>query len=83
MVDNAFVGIDDWARAQDLADAFRRTSCTASGSLCRACCPACACSADCYHWSLMQVEYATDLVFRAAPTLGPLYEQLVRDGHPA
>jgi len=31
-----------------------------------------------YHWSLMQVEYATDLVFRSAATLGPLYEQLVR-----
>jgi hypothetical protein len=28
-----------------------------------------------YHWSLMQVEYATDLVFRSAATLGPLYEQ--------
>ena len=31
-----------------------------------------------YHWSLMQVEYATDLAFRSAATLGPLYEQLVR-----
>jgi hypothetical protein len=26
----------------------------------------------------MQVEYATDLVFRSATTLGPLYEQLTR-----
>jgi hypothetical protein len=26
----------------------------------------------------MQVEYATDLVFRSAATLGPLYEQLIR-----
>ncbi len=26
----------------------------------------------------MQVEYATDLAFRSAATLGPLYEQLVR-----
>jgi hypothetical protein len=31
-----------------------------------------------YHWSLMQVEYATDLVFRSTATLGPLYDQLVR-----
>ena len=31
-----------------------------------------------YHWSLMQVEYATDLAFRSAATLGPLYEQLIR-----
>ena len=25
-----------------------------------------------YHWSLMQVEYATDLAFRSAATLGTL-----------
>jgi hypothetical protein len=31
-----------------------------------------------YHWSLMQVEYSTDLVFRSETTLGPLYEQLSR-----
>jgi hypothetical protein len=29
-----------------------------------------------YH--LMRVEYATDLAFRSTATLGPLYEQLVR-----
>src|ERR1700730_12015248 len=28
---------------------------------------------------LMQVEYATDLVFRSVATLKPLYEQLVRE----
>ncbi len=27
----------------------------------------------------MQVEYATDLTFRSAATLGPLYEQLTRE----
>ena len=32
-----------------------------------------------YHWSLMQVEYATDLVFRSTTTLRPLYEQLTRE----
>jgi hypothetical protein len=32
-----------------------------------------------YHWSLMQVEYATDLVFRSAETLKPLYDQLIRE----
>src|SRR6202022_817540 len=32
-----------------------------------------------YHWSLMQVEYATDLVFRSVGTLKPLYEQLARE----
>src|SRR5207247_1315957 len=31
-----------------------------------------------YHWSLVQVEYATDLVFRRQEQLRPLYEALVR-----
>jgi hypothetical protein len=31
-----------------------------------------------YHWSLIQAAYATDLAFRSTTTLGPLYEQLVR-----
>ena len=29
--------------------------------------------------SLMQLEYATDVVFRSAASLGPLYEQLIRE----
>lgn len=32
-----------------------------------------------YHWSFMQVEYSTDLVFRSREALGPLYEQLARE----
>lgn len=31
-----------------------------------------------YHWSLTQVEYSTDLVFRSPAILRPLYEQLAR-----
>jgi hypothetical protein len=42
------------------------------------CCPVSEVFGQSYHWSLMQVEYATDLVFRSTATLGPLYEQLVR-----
>jgi len=42
------------------------------------CCPVLEVFGQTYHWSLMQVEYATDLVFRSAATLGPLYEQLTR-----
>ena len=43
------------------------------------CCPVLDVFGQTYHWSLMQVEYATDLVFRSAATLRPLYEQLVRE----
>src|ERR1700756_5021520 len=34
--------------------------------------------AQSYHWSFMQVEYATDLVFRSQAILKPLYQQLSR-----
>ena len=43
------------------------------------CCPVSDEFGQCYHWSLMQVEYATDLAFRSTTTLSPLYEQLIRE----
>src|SRR6201987_665617 len=42
------------------------------------CCPVLDVFAHSYHWSFMQVEYATDLVFRTPAILKPLYEQLSR-----
>jgi hypothetical protein len=80
MVDNAFVRIDDWSRAQELADAFspERLHRTLDRYASK-CCPVADVFGQSYHWSLMQVEYATDLAFRSTTTLGPLYEQLVRE----
>jgi hypothetical protein len=79
MADNAFARIDDWDRAQELADALspdrlHRTL----DDYAEQCCPVCEVFGQTYHWSLTQVEYATDLAFRSTTTLGPLYEQLVR-----
>ena len=79
MADNAFIRIDDWVRAQELADRLspdrlHRTL----DRYAQQCCPVSAVFGQSYHWSLMQVEYATDLAFRSTVTLGPLYEQLVR-----
>jgi len=79
MADNAFVRIDDWVRAQELADSLspdrlHRTL----DRYAERCCPVSEVFGQSYHWSLMQVEYATDLAFGSTTTLGPLYEQLVR-----
>ena len=79
MADNAFIRIDDWVRAQELADRLspdrlHRTL----DRYAQQCCPVSAVFGQSYHWSLMQVEYATDLALRSTVTLGPLYEQLVR-----
>ena len=77
--DNAFLRITDWNRAQELADGF------SPGMLHRIldryaalCCPVLDTFKQSYHWSLMQVEYSTDLVFHSKQTLAPLYEQLAR-----
>ena len=79
LADNAFLRIDDWERAQTLAngllpDVLRRVL----DRYAQQCCPVVDVSAQSYHWSFMQVEYATDLVFRSPTILKPLYQQLSR-----
>ena len=79
LADNAFLRIDDWQRAQDLADGFSPDLLhRVLDRYGEQCCPVSGVFGQSYHWSLMQVEYATDLAFRSTATLGPLYEQLVR-----
>jgi DNA-binding MarR family transcriptional regulator len=78
--DNAFIRIDDWERAQALADGFSPEALHRQLDYYAAlCCPVMDVFQQTYHWSLMQVEYATDIVFRSAATLKPLYEQLTRE----
>jgi DNA-binding MarR family transcriptional regulator len=79
MADNAFVRIDDWQRAQQLADALSPDQLhRVLDHYAGLCCPVCDVFGQSYHWSLMQVEYATDLAFRSTATLAPLYDQLIR-----
>ena len=78
--DNAFVRIDDWQRAQELADGFSPDLLhRVLDRYAALCCPVLDVFGQTYHWSLMQVEYATDLVFRSATTLKPLYDRFVRE----
>ena len=79
LADNAFVRIADLEGAQRLADELapkelhRRLDHYA-----KVCCPVLDEFRQRYHWSLMQVEYSTDLMFRSDTLLAPLYEQLAR-----
>ena len=79
MLDNAFLDIDDWDEAQRLADAFdvrklhRRLDKYAARF-----CPVRKTFGESYHWSLMQTEYATDIVFLSAHDLKPVYEEITR-----
>ena len=77
--DNAFLRIADVARAQELANAcspdllHRRLDHYAQQF-----CPVLDVFGQVYHWSLRQVEYSTDLMFRSEQILVPLYDAISR-----
>lgn len=78
MHSNAFVQIDDFAKAQELSDSLhpdvlhRRLDQWA-----RQFCPVHHEFPSGWHWNLMQVEYATDIIFKEAARLAPLYDTLL------
>ena len=74
LLDNAFINIADFPRAQALADALdvRRLH-RHLDQIATEYCPVARYFASGYHWSLMQVEYATDVVFGRQADFQPLY----------
>lgn len=79
LLDNAFVQIDDFDAAQKIADGLDiRKLQRALDRFAKRYCPVVRQFAAGYHWSLMQVEYATDIVFRRQRDLAPLYETITR-----
>ncbi len=79
LLDNAFVQIDDFAAAQQSADALPiRTLHRALDRFAKRYCPVVQQFGVGYHWTLMQVEHATDIVFRRQCDLAPLYEAITR-----
>ncbi len=77
--DNAFLRIDNLPRAQALADALspdmlhKRLDTYAQWL-----CPVFDVFGQSYHWSIRQIEYSTDLMFKGAGILTPLYDSLSR-----
>jgi hypothetical protein len=79
LLDNAFLNIADWTRAQQIAhglevkrlhhrlDEFARRFCPIHRSFGVA-----------YHWSVDQCEYATDIVFKRQADLAAIYGNLTR-----
>jgi hypothetical protein len=77
--DNAFLSIADPGAAQRLADSLEastRHRCLDHWA--QRFCPVLSHFRSGVHWSFMQVEYATDVVFRQQATFQPLYEAIVR-----
>ena len=79
MLDNAFVAMDDFEKAQAIADRFPvlELSLTLARYV-RKLCPVNDTFGVGYRWTIMQAEYATDVVFRNQKDLAPIYEHLVR-----
>jgi len=76
--DNAFLQIDDFEQANQLAASFDTELLHAKlDHFARQYCPVVTQLNLVYSWSLMQVEYATDLVFKQQPTLQAIYPHLL------
>ena len=77
--DNAFLAIENFAVAQQLADDFDVSRLhRALDRFANLYCPVLKTVPVAYHWSIMQVEYSTDVVFRRQSDLAPVYETLTR-----
>ncbi len=80
MADNAFIRIDDWEKAQQLADGLSPDVLhRILDRYAKNCCPVLDVFGQTYHWSLMQVECSTDLAFRSDATMKPLYAAISRE----
>lgn len=79
--DNCFTQISDYEAAQKLADSFQvRPLHQLLDKLCDQYCPVYQkVEVTGYHWSIMQLEYATDLIFKSKQTLSPLYDGILKN----
>lgn len=79
LADNAFVQIADFAAAQNMVDELSVARLhRALDRFAQRYCPIIRRLGVEYHWSFMQVEYSTDVVFKRQSDLAPLYEVLTR-----
>jgi hypothetical protein len=79
LLDNAFTDIEDFDVSQKLSDDLDIAR--LHGRLdeyAKLCCPVIQKLGVTYHWSLMQVEYATDIIFKRQSDLKLLYEAITR-----
>jgi len=79
MFDNTFVQINDFGKAQELADSVVAKDLHRQlDQIVPKYCPIIGHFPNGCHWSFMQAEYATDIVFRRQRDLKVVYDELVR-----
>lgn len=78
--DNVFTHISDYEQAQAIADAFQvQPLHRCIDQYAHRFCPvATSLNPTGYHWSIMQVEYATDLIFKNQQTLADVFDHLIK-----
>lgn len=77
-LDNAFVQIEDWQKAQQISDGLSIEKLHKKlDAFAKIFCPVHEYFKQQYHWSIMQCEYATDIVFKKQEELKPIYEELI------
>lgn len=77
--DNVFLDIADFAMAQDLSEKIRVEDLhQVLDIIAQRYCPVIRRYGLAYHWTLRQVEYATDIIFKKQSDLKLLYEALIR-----
>lgn len=78
MIDNAFVDIEDFQKAQQISDGFSiKALHDKLDQFAQEYCPEYKYFDRPYHWSVMQAEYATDIVFRRQKDLQMIYSNLI------
>lgn len=79
LVDNAFVKIADWNRAQQIADGLEiKHLHQRLDEFARLFCPIHQSFGVSYHWSVDQAEYSTDIVFKRQTELAAIYGNLTQ-----
>ena len=77
MLDNAFDSIENFQQAQELADGLSIEELHKKlDEFAQKFCPVHAHLGQVYHWSIMQAEYATDIIFKEQADLQAIYDQL-------
>jgi hypothetical protein len=79
MGDNAFLSLGDCEKAQEISNSFSiKVLHRLLDKFAETYCPIFKLFGSTYHWSVMQVEYSTDIIFRYQRDLQAIYENLVR-----
>ena len=79
MLDNAFIEIQDWDKANEIVKSFKVEELHQRlNKFAATYCPVYKEFDQLYHWSIMQCEYSTDIVLKKREDLESIYEKLVQ-----